>query len=157
MSSEARVKAWRFLFALAFVAFVLNWIWEMAQMSAYTEMVGAPWMSTSIPCAWASVGDVGFTFFVYGIGALAARRIEWGMACRWHVVAAAAILSAVLAAAYEWKAQASGRWSYTDDMPIVPVLGVGLWPFLQLMLTVPASLGIAQWYSERRANKNRST
>lgn len=45
----------------------------------------------------------------------------------------------------EWRALATGRWSYTDGMPILPVLGVGLWPVLQLTLLTPIALGIGRY------------
>jgi hypothetical protein len=38
-------------------------------------------------------------------------------------------------------------WSYTDKMPIVPVLGIGLWPLAQLTLLVPLSVVIAHYWS----------
>jgi hypothetical protein len=37
----------------------------------------------------------------------------------------------------------AGQWSYTQRMPIVPVLDVGLWPLLQLTVLVPAALWAA--------------
>ena len=54
------------------------------------------------------------------------------------------------ATAVEWKALASGSWSYTDRMPIVPVLDVGLWPLVQLTLLAPAAFWIAGWWTKRR-------
>lgn len=40
--------------------------------------------------------------------------------------ATAALLGGASAAAIEWPALAFGRWSYTDRVPIVPVLDIGL-------------------------------
>ena len=44
------------------------------------------------------------------------------------MLAFAAIAGGTVAVLYEWLSQALGRWSYTEDMPIVPVLGIGSWP-----------------------------
>ena len=44
---------------------------------------------------------------------------------------------------------ASGKWAYTANMIVVPVLNVGLWPFLQLMLLVPLAIWIAALISRR--------
>jgi len=96
------------------------------------------------------VGDVGITLAVYGIGALAAGQLGWGMTGKWNVYATAAVLGGVSAAAFEWFSLATGRWSYTHRMPVVPVLGVGLWPVLQLTLLVPAALWIARWFTKQR-------
>lgn len=146
--------AWRFLAALAVSSFAMNWLWEMVQMPAYAEMAGRSWWETVPRCTAASFGDVGLTLGVYAIGALAAGRLAWGVAGTWNVYAASALLGAVIGAAIEWRFLSLGRWSYTDRMPVVPVLGVGLWPFLQLTLLVPASLAVAGWWvggSVRRA------
>ena len=73
----------------------------------------------------------------------------WAWTGRWPVFAAAAFLGAVCAVVFERLALAAGRWSYTDRMPIVPVLGVGLWPLLQLTLLVPVAWAIAAWWAGR--------
>jgi len=140
-----------FFAALTLVAFVFNWLWEMAQMGAYTEMASVPWTATLLTCTWASVGDVVFTFVIYGIGALAAGQVSWGITGRWNVLAAAATMGGVVATAIEWKAQISGRWSYTEQMPIVPMLGVGLWPFSQLVIITPTAFWTASWWTVPRS------
>lgn len=61
---------WRFFAALAVVAFALNWLWEMVQMSAYTEMAWRSWRETMLRCTLATLGDAAITFTVYGVGAL---------------------------------------------------------------------------------------
>ena len=142
-------STWSFFAALVLSAFGLNWLWEMIQMPAYVEMAGRSWGETALPCARAALGDVAMTLGIYGIGSLSAGRSSWGMDHQWNVYLAAALLGGLCAAAYEWNSLATGRWSYNEHMPIVPVLGVGLWPQLQLMLLVPSSLGVAAWWSSR--------
>lgn len=48
-----------------------------------------------------------------------------------------ATVGVVIAVLIERHALATGRWAYTDWMPVLPVLDVGLVPVLQ-MLIVPA-------------------
>jgi hypothetical protein len=127
----------------------LNWFWEMAQMPAYAELAGRSWGETLLPCTLATVGDVAVTLAVWSVGALAAGDVRWGTVPRWNVYATAALLAGGWSVAYEWKALGSGRWSYTGWMPVVPVLGVGLWPLLQLALLVPLSLAVAAWWARR--------
>lgn len=141
---------WSFFAALAVAAFALNWAWEMLQMPAYAEMAGRSWWETLLPCTLAAVGDTAITFAIYGIGALAAGQVHWGMEQRWNVYATGALLGGACAVAYEWKALGSGRWSYTQGMPVLPLLGVGLWPALQLTLLVPAALWAAMLWVRRR-------
>lgn len=138
-----------FVVALALSAFGLNWLWEMAHMRAYVEMVGRPWQETTFLCALASLGDLLVTLGICGVGALAAGRRDWGREGGWNVYATAALLGGACAMAIEWKALAAGYWSYTSRMPLVPLLGVGLSPLLQLTLLVPAALGVATWWDRR--------
>ena len=151
MSPAATSPALRSFFAaLSLTAFGLNWLWEMAQMPAYAEMAGRLWRDTALRCMQATLGDVAITFGIYGVGALAARQLRWGTTGRWNIYATAALLGGACATAIEWRALASGRWSYTDSMSIVPVVGVGLWPLLQLTLLVPLALALARWWAGRR-------
>ena len=133
-------RLWLFLGTLAVTAFVLNWLWEMAQMKAYNEMASASWIATLAPCAFAALGDVVFTFLICGFVALILQERFWQT---WEPLALAAIGGAMVATAYEWLSQYSGRWTYSDAMPIVPVLGVGLLPLLQLVLITPTAVWIS--------------
>lgn len=133
----------RFLTVLFAVAFALNWPWEMLQMPAYAEMAGRTWRATALRCTVATLGDAAVTLGIWGVGSLAAGRLRGGWGGRWNVLATGALSGALMAAAIEWTALGSGRWSYTERMPIVPVLGVGLWPLLQLTLLVPAAIWLA--------------
>lgn len=150
MPVETPRPPWSFFVVLYLAAFGLNWVWEMAQMAAFVEMAGRPWQDTVLTCTRATLGDVVITLAVYGVGALAAGRLGWGATRTWNVYATAALLGGACAVAYEWYSLATGRWTYNEQMPIVPVLGVGLWPLLQLTLLVPAVLWIAWWWAERR-------
>ncbi len=136
-----------FFLVLVLTAFCLNWLWEMLQMPAYAQMTGRPWRETVVTCTVATFGDVAITLAIYGVGALAAKRLSWGMETKWNVYVTAAVLGSVAAASIEWRALGAGRWSYTAQMPIVPLLGVGLWPFLQLTFLVPFSFWVAGWWA----------
>lgn len=151
MSATGRARhLWTYFSALIVASFGLNGLWEMAQMPAYVEMAGRTWREMLWPCTIATLGDVALTFAILGVGALAARQVRWGMSGKWNVYATAALLGAACAVVIEWNAVATGRWTYSGRMPIVPVLGVGLLPFLQLSLLVPGALWVARWWSNRR-------
>ena len=137
-------------FAAMFVAaFGLNWLWEMLQMPAYAGMSGRPWREKVLVCTLASIGDSIITLGVYGVGALATRRLRWGMQGGWKVYVTVGLLAAACAVVVELTARATGHWSYLERMPTVPMLGVGLWPFLQLTLLVPLALRFAVWWANR--------
>jgi hypothetical protein len=148
-TSETARSLWTFFAALVLVAFGLNWPWEMVQMPAYVEMAGRSWAETVLPCALAALGDVAVTLTIYGLGALAAGQWRWGVEPRWNIYATGALLGGLVATALECRFLASGRWSYNERMPVVPILGVGLWPLLQLTLLVPISWAIAAWWAVR--------
>ena len=139
-----------FFAALSLATFLLNWAWEMAQMTGFAQTSGRPWRETVWTCTVAALGDVALTVAVVGLGMLAAGTRSWPTTGRWNVYLFAAALGAVSAAAFEWFALASGRWSYSGDMPIVPTLGVGLWPLLQLTTLTPAALWAARWWTRHR-------
>ncbi|MGQ0523110.1 MAG: hypothetical protein ACT4P8_05555 [Betaproteobacteria bacterium] len=140
-----------FFAALFTSALVLNWFWEMLQAPAYATMSNFLWAESVRICTIAALADAMITLGIYGIGALVTMRIRWAMAGGWKYYLLFAFLGAAAAATIEWLALASERWIYHDRMPTVPLLGIGLWPFLQLTLLVPAALWIGVWWSGRRS------
>jgi hypothetical protein len=138
---------------MALAIFVLNEIWEMAQMSAYVETAGESWTSTLGLCTRAAVGDVGIIVGIYAVAALGAGDLGWGLRGRWNIYVMAAILGLAVAALVEHAALAAGRWSYTERMPVVSMLGAGLWPLLQMTLLPPLAVWIARWWAGRSATK----
>lgn len=144
----------RYFTTLVGATFVLNWFWEMLQMPAYVEMAGRSWSETAWRCTQATFGDVAITMIAYGIGALAAGQLAWGRGRSWNVYGTGAVLGALFATSIEHIALAHGRWTYNENMPIVPFLAVGLWPLLQLTLLVPLSLAAARWATSAKKTKS---
>ena len=143
----------RFFAATLLTGFALNEIWEMAQMSAYVETAGLSWTSALGLCTRAAVGDVGIILGIYATGALAAGDLVWGLRGRWNLYALVPILGLAYAALVEHAALAGGRWSYTERMPVVSLLGAGLWPILQMTLLPPLIFWISRWWAGRSATK----
>jgi hypothetical protein len=127
-------------------AFGLNFLWEMLQMNAYASMANLPWQTTVLTCAFASLGDAGITGAVYSIVAVAARDWSWGSKAEFKTYIAAALLAGVGAIIIELVALKTGRWSYLTGMPRLPILGIGMLPFLQLTILVPLAIWIG-WRS----------
>lgn len=142
----------RYLAALFVVAFALNWVWEMSQMSAYAEMAGRPRGETLLACTVAAFGDALITLAVYAAGALVTRNRRWALEGGWKVYLSAALAGALWAAVIELTALRAGYWSYTGRMP--RLLGAGLLPLLQLALLVPAAFRVALWW-HGRGSENR--
>jgi hypothetical protein len=155
-SSQTWWQLWRLFTTTALVSFILNEVWEMAQMFAFVETAGHSWVSTVGFCTLAAVGDVEIILGIYMVGALAAGDPGWGLNGRWNMYAAAAVLGLIYSVLVEHAALATGRWSYTESMPVVPVLGAGLWPLLQMTLLPPLTFLFARWWAGCSATKGES-
>jgi len=140
----------QFLAGLFVVAFALNWWWEMLQMPAFIEMMDRPWRATALLCTFAGLGDAAITLMIFAMVALATRRCHWAVAGQWPPYLAAALSGAAVAVAIEKAALAAGYWTYSGRMPVVPALGVGLVPLLQLMLLVPFAIRLSAWWLSPR-------
>lgn len=146
----------RFFTATVLAGFVLNGIWEMAQMHAFVETVGSAWASTLRLCTRAAVGDVGILLSIYAAIALATGELGWGLRGRWNHYATAAVLGLATAVLVEHAALAAERWSYTERMPVVSLLDAGLWPLLQMTLLPPLTFLFARWWAGRNTTKGTS-
>ena len=137
----------RFFIGMAVVSFLLHWIWEMSQMPAYKDLAGRPFLQTAARCSPAVLGDVVITFWIYAIGALAAHSPSWGLQPRWNVYVTVGLLGVMHAVWIEQAAVASGRWAYTQAMPLIPRLNVGLYPVLQLLVLTPLTVALSSRYA----------
>ena len=149
-STHTRRELIHYFVAMALSSFTLHAIWEMSQMPAFKEVAGRPFLETAARCTPTTLGDVLLTFWIYAIGALAGRNVAWGLQARWNVYLTVALLGAMHAIWIEQAAIASGRWSYTEKMPVFPKFGVGVWPLLQLTLLMPLTIWLSRRYALRK-------
>ena len=135
MSGFAR----RFL-ALGFVALALHAMWERMHVPLYTGYAHL----TELPIIYYAVlGDVFYTLVAVLFIGLFKGRVLWFVAPSGRDIAGLVVLGFWIALFVEYKALALGRWAYLDAMPIVPFLGVGLSPLIQMMLLLPLSVFLA--------------
>ena len=137
----------RYFVALFIIGFVLQWTWEMAQMFAYQEMAGQQWQRTVLTCTLATIGDILATLLVYGFIAILRWNSRWVLQTRAADYVWAGLDGALIAVVTEKLARAYGQWSYTDAMPIVPVIEVGLLPLVQLTILIPITLWLARRFA----------
>lgn len=140
---------WSFPAVLFAVSFGLNWIWETAQMSAYAvEPAEKMWRHILLYCTLATVIDALVTVAIYSLLLRVLKPPAMSAARHWKFYLAAAFLGALCAVFFEQVAFRFGLWSYREEMPVLPVIGTGLLPFVQLTLLVPlaiwVSLGLIQ-------------
>jgi len=129
-----------FLVRLFVAAFLLNWVWEISQMSFYIED-GNSWREKFPSCTLATFGDALLTLLAYGIGVFVTGNSRWGGG--WKVYLTAAACGTIFAVIIEWLVQFTNVWTYNDSMPRVPILNVGLLPVLQLTILIPIALRLA--------------
>lgn len=132
--------------ALVWIAggWLANAVWEVVQLPLYTASAD-PSGHLSM-CLQAAVVDVGILVLLYGVMSLSARRMGW-----WRQLSVPRTLllvgvGAAVAVLIEVRALAAGRWAYSASMPLLPGLGVGWSPILQ-MVVVPVGLALlCRWW-----------
>ena len=140
-------SAERFYPTLAVTAFGLNWIWEMAQMFTFEVKPEESRLQVFLFCTLATVIDAAVTIGIYGL----LHRINLSNPFLFYLLAA--LFGAVCATFFEWFAFRFELWKYNTAMPIVPIIGVGLLPFVQLTLLVPLAIWLTQNFKSVRFRK----
>lgn len=123
----------RFYLYLYIVAFAVNWIWEISQTFAF-DMSGVSTGKMLLFCTFASVIDGIVTMLIFW---LLRKFIE---ELNWKLFLAAAVLGALSAVFFEQTAFIFELWSYDEEMPVLPVIGTGLLPLVQLTILVPLAI-----------------
>ncbi len=139
----------RYLALLSVIAFVLHFAWEYIQCQPFFLHLTAP--ATAAGMLGAALGDLVLTGLVYvGVGAVA-RDWRWPL-LPWtpRIWTVLLVLALALGVAVEWYALSAGRWSYTENAPIVPMTGLSIVPLLQLVILLPLSFGLAARLTRRR-------
>lgn len=123
------------------VAVAINVVWEVGQSVLFAPMGG--WLSGTWRCFVAGLGDGVIVLAIAASGWLFFRRGDWfvrpGLAGYLFMGA----LGMAIAGVIEIGARATGRWSYTDQMPLIPAMEVGLVPVLQMVILPPLVLRLA--------------
>jgi SAM-dependent methyltransferase len=125
------------------VAFVLHFGWEAIQCPIFFVHRGyvAGWGGMAL----ASLGDVALTWVLHAVVAGVSRRWRWTRG-PWSWGQWAWLLGGALGVAVgiERVALARDLWSYRAAMPVIPGLGVGVVPVLQLLVLTPLTFALAE-------------
>lgn len=132
----------RVFFRYLLILTAISMVWEFAQMPLYTLAATGTRREIIFSALHCTVGDA-----MIGSAAFAAALIIFGTD-RWPAESRFRVLAATLAFGLgytifsEWlNVEVRGAWAYSDLMPVVPVIGTGLFPLLQwLILPVVAHL-----------------
>lgn len=117
-------------------AFIFNFIWEMSQVALYKPHFDGV-LDLILVHIRATIGDVIILLIIYALLSLVLRDTRWILKNKTMPLVLASFFGFILAVAIEKYALATGRWVYSELMPIIPFVGVGLSPVLQLTILAP--------------------
>lgn len=127
---------------LIIVSFILHFCWEYMHYGLYS---GYEEWSGSIPVYWlAAIGDVLYTLGAFALVSAIKKSYEWIAGATIADFFMLVTLGVLIALFIEYKGIALDHWEYVSGMPIIPVLGVGLSPVLQMALLLPISIFLTQ-------------
>jgi hypothetical protein len=114
------------------IGVAVNFPWEMAQAYLYAPM--GNWVMATTRCFGAAIVDGGIVIGIAVAGALIFRSRDWfrrlGIGRALFTVVAGGSVAVLI----EHFSLSAGRWDYGPLMPIIPLLGVGLVPVIQMMM-----------------------
>lgn len=143
----------KILFLTFVVAFALNLVWEHLHVTLYDCSAGCNVNTLSflpLPIlVRASLFDAFFITALYIFIATFHRSLIWVRTWNPFDIILVAGIAMTSAALIERSALATHKWTYSPLMPLVPILTVGLSPFLQLALLAFATYTIVQKLTRR--------
>jgi len=140
---------------IAVAGYVLSALYELAHAPLFV-FVDAPtvWHKIYYPLHCA-LGDLNPFMISYHVVAFWNRDLFW---IKKRYFWAEIVVFTAIAVTYTVLAeiiyvQVKSAWSYKEIMPMVPVLGVGLTPFIQWMVVAPAALYFIHRLAGIKANE----
>jgi len=137
------------LAALFVISVLLNFPWEVAQMPLYVEE--GSWFEFALHCIIPSLGDGLIVMLIFCVGWVARGRSDWADQPDWAGYALMLLTGFSMAVIVEWAGfYGLKRWSYTARMPLLPGLGIGVVPVLQMLILPPLIFRMTGWWLARR-------
>jgi hypothetical protein len=126
---------------LSLIAFAMHLVWEVVQCPIL--FVHGTYDGTWKGMTVAALGDVGITWLIYVGVAAVSRRWRWEKGVwrmrHWVTLLVTALM---IGAAVEWRGLHSGAWQYNASMPIVPGIGIGVVPLVQMIVLTPVVIAM---------------
>lgn len=121
---------------VALLAFLLHFPWELLQMPFYSPPPHFTTRDVILSCALATVGDVALSVAAFWITAAVAGERFWILRPHnWGAIALFVAVGLIVTVIFEILATGPWKlWRYSEWMPVDPVFGVGLSPFLQWVI-----------------------
>jgi hypothetical protein len=129
---------------LAF-ALLANLAWELAHLPLYTIWKTASRSELVSAAAHCTLGDMIIATMALVLGVLLVGDSRWPQAGYARVAAMTTLAGVVYAIFSEWlNLVVRANWAYAPEMPVIPLLGIGLSPLLQWLVIPPFGLWLAR-------------
>ena len=129
------------------VSFFLHFFWEMAQVPFFSGMAEASHWEVVWLCTRATFGDANIAFSAYTLGALFVKDWFW-IAKQWRLSTLSIYLGVglIITILFEyWATGAGQRWNYSDLMPEMPLLSIGVLPLVQWVVIPIMLIYTVKW------------
>ena len=132
-----------FVLMFSAIAFVLHFSWEYAQCAPFFIHIQNPHNLSAMISA--ASGDILMIWAVFLMIAARYRSFTW-FNDHWNLASKLSIvgLSLVIAVLVELWAIRTERWAYTENNPLLPVLGISIIPLIQMALINPISMFVSR-------------
>jgi hypothetical protein len=132
-----------------YLIFVLavNFVWEILQLPAFAYWRERGWRWIAFIVAIGTAGDIVIAATSLVLGLVVFDDEQWPerTASYWRVAIAASVFGPSYTTYSEWRhAVVLRHWSYSALMPVVPGLGIGVFPLLQWILIPPTAFYYAR-------------
>lgn len=129
--------------AIFLTAFLLNFVYENLHTPLYLHNPPLNFFQHLPLVIYCSFGDALYILLYYLFVGILSKNTRWIVRPEARHLAVMMLLGFLTAIIVEKHALTTGRWGYQEFMPIVPVLDIGLTPFIQLALLGPLTCLIA--------------
>lgn len=130
------------------IASLINYPWEIGQKRFFDA--DASLAEFALHCLIPSLGDGLILLIIYFVGVIVFGKADWSDRPGVAGYGVMLLTGLVMAIAIEWNAvHILERWRYSSSMPLLPWLGVGLVPILQMLVLPPVIFKGTAWWLHR--------
>lgn len=122
----------KFVLRMIFISFIVNLVWELLQGPLYKGFSFG--FHHIFICTLGSLADTIMVMLIYFVLAFVYKNNYWFLKASVSKIILLILIGTLGAIGGEIWHTASGNWSYATNMPILPLVNVGLLPILQFML-----------------------
>lgn len=120
---------------LIIITGIVHFMWESAHVHLYG---GYEHIAPKTYIVWyATAGDILYTLLIAGLYSIKKRTILWPISIVKKDYFFLTLLGGIIAVFVEYKALITHKWYYLSNMPLIPILNIGLSPVMQMTLLTP--------------------